>query len=101
MKVVEDEISWLSKILSKPKFTFYFGTQSQRVPGTTIKIAEYVQKFFSLAFHHLTIFDSLAQRDFEFLQKLKLVISDVFRGFLGITEALTHTVAPYWNVDGL
>ena len=83
MKVVENEIFWLSKILSKSKFVFYFWTQSQKVPGTTIKTSKYVQKFFSLAFAMVWPFlIPWFKEIFEFFQKIKLVISDVFRGVL-------------------
>ena len=63
----------LSKIRLKSFFFFFaFEPNLKTVLGANFKIAKYVQKFFSLAslaVHHLTIFDSLIQRDL----KLKLV----------------------------
>ena len=64
----------ISKILWKSKFIFSFWTQSQKVPGTFFKIAKYVQGFFTLVVHHLTIFDPLVQKSFCVFPKIILVI---------------------------
>ena len=107
MKVVENEMLWLSKILSKSKFVFCFRTQSQKVPGTTIKTPKYVQKIFSLAFAMTWPFLIRWFKEiFEFFQKKIWVISEYLEAYLFIghtvtyktsclREAVTHTVAPY------
>ena len=42
------------------------------------KIAKYVQEFFSLVVHHLTIFDLLVQKGFCVFPKIMLVIYAIF-----------------------
>ena len=93
MKLVPNELFYKRTIKNLLKiFFYYFWTQSQKVPEATFKIVKYVQnffslavqKFFSLALHHLTIFDPLIQKDFWVFQKLKLVTSVVLRGFMCI-----------------
>ena len=75
MKLIGSEL-FCKRIIKNPLkiffFFFSFETNIKTVLGANFKIAKYVQKFFSLAslaVHHLTIFDSLIQRDL----KLKLV----------------------------
>ena len=66
--------------------------------------------FFSLAVHHLTIFNLLIQRDFLFFRKIKVsnqLRIQRFSGQIitckkaGLRVAVTHTVASYQNSDGL
>ena len=76
MKLIGSEL-FCKRIIKNPLkifffFFFAFEPNLKTALGANFKIAKYVQKFFSLAsltVHHLTIFDSLIQRDL----KLKLV----------------------------
>ena len=113
MKLVPNELFYKRTIKNLLKiFFYYFWTQSQKVPEATFKIVKYVQnffslavqKFFSLALHHLTIFDPLIQKDFWVFPKIKVSNQCCTQRFYvytltckasGLRETVTHTVAPY------